>query len=88
MPLSFEIEVHSLGEAAERFAVGAKVARERAVKELHELRREAASLIIVPATVASGLGGSSGPRRNGKDPIPAGEMRQRPARTISSSIAA
>ncbi len=88
LPLAFEIETHSLGKAAERFAVGAKVAVERAVRELQELRREAASPIIVPPTVAPGLGGPGGTRGSGKDPIPAGEMRRRPARSITSSIAA
>jgi hypothetical protein len=56
LPLTFEIEASSLGEAAERFAAGAKVAVERAVKELHELRREAASSIIVPDRMPGGFG--------------------------------
>ena len=88
LPLAFEIETHLLGEAAEQFEVGAKVAVERAVRELQELRREAASPIIVPATVAPGLGGPGGTRGSGKDPISAGEMRRRPACSIISSMAA
>ena len=51
LPLTFEIEAGSLGEATEKFAAGAKVAVERAVKELQEMRREAASPIIIPDRV-------------------------------------
>jgi hypothetical protein len=64
LPLAFEIEAGSLGEAAEKFAAGAKVAVERAVKELQEMRREAASPIIIPDRVPPGLGGPGGPRGN------------------------
>jgi len=39
LPLTFEIEAGSLGEATEKFAAGAKVAVERAVRELQEMRR-------------------------------------------------
>ena len=62
LPLTFEIEAGSLGEATEKFAAGAKVAVERAVKELQEMRREAASPIISPDRVPPGLGGPGGPR--------------------------
>ena len=64
LPLTFEIEAGSLGEATEKFAAGAKVAVERAVKELQEMRREAASPIIIPDRVPPGLGGPGGPRGN------------------------
>jgi hypothetical protein len=70
VPLAFEIEAKSLGEAAERFAAGAKIAVERAVKELQELRREAASPIIIPDRVPPGLGGPGGTPGGGKIQFP------------------
>jgi len=48
LPLSFEIPADSLGAAAQKFSEGANVAMEDAVKRLEEMRREAASSIIVP----------------------------------------
>jgi hypothetical protein len=48
LPLSFEIEGKSLADAIANFAPAAKAAFEEALKELRELRREAASSIIVP----------------------------------------
>jgi len=63
LPLTFEIEAGSLGEATEKFAAGAKVAVERAVKELQEMRREAASPIIIPdrvPRVSAGPGARAG----------------------------
>ncbi|HEV2056296.1 MAG TPA: hypothetical protein VGV06_14170 [Methylomirabilota bacterium] len=65
LPLTFEIEAGSLGEATENFAAGAKVAAERAVKELQEMRREAALPIIILDRVPPGLGGPDGPRGSG-----------------------
>jgi hypothetical protein len=55
LPLSFELQADSLGQAAEKFADGANAAMEEAVKRLEELRREQASSIIVPG--AGGAGG-------------------------------
>ena len=60
LPLTFEIEARSLGEATEKFAAAAKVAVDRAVMELQEMRREAASPIIIPDRVPPGLGGPRG----------------------------
>jgi hypothetical protein len=57
LPIAFEIEAASLGEAAGRIADGAKLATERAVKELQQMRREAASSIVVPQ---GGMGGLPG----------------------------
>jgi hypothetical protein len=70
LPLTFEIEAGSLGEATENFAAGAEVAVERAVKELQETRREAASPIIIPDRVPPGLGGPGGPRGRGNIQLP------------------
>jgi len=56
LPLSFEIEARSLEEAANKYAAAAREAFERAVQELQELRRQAASSIIVPDRGMGGLG--------------------------------
>ena len=60
LPIGFEIGAGSLGEAAEKFGQLAKEAIERTVKELQELRRQAASQIVIPQ---GGLppGGGMGP---------------------------
>jgi hypothetical protein len=60
LPLAFEIEAASLGDAAEKFAAAAEVAVERAIKELQELRREAASSIVIPDRIPGGLTGPGG----------------------------
>ncbi|HEX7811400.1 MAG TPA: hypothetical protein VF460_05790 [Burkholderiales bacterium] len=57
LPLAFEIEADSLGEAAEKFAEFAAVAVERAVKELQEMRRQQSSSIVIPEGIPPGLGG-------------------------------
>ena len=48
LPIGFDIGAGSLEEAAEKFGALAKEAIERTVKELQELRRQAASSIVVP----------------------------------------
>ncbi|HEY5897258.1 MAG TPA: hypothetical protein VIV54_06820 [Burkholderiales bacterium] len=48
LPIGFEIGAGSLEEAAEKFGQLAKEAIERTVKELQEMRRQAASQIVVP----------------------------------------
>ncbi len=60
LPIAFEIPGASLDEAAGKFGALAKVAIERTVRELQELRREAASQIVVPqgGLPPGGLGGS------------------------------
>ncbi len=70
LPLAFEIEATSLGEAAEKFAAAAKVAVERAVKELQQLRREAASSIIIPEAGAAGMGAPGAIPGGGKIKLP------------------
>jgi hypothetical protein len=57
LPINFEIEANSIEEAVKQFAGAAKEAVERTVKDLQELRREAASSIVVPQGGMSGLGG-------------------------------
>ena len=48
IPIAFEIGAASLGEAAEKFGSLAAESIERTVRELQELRRQAASSIVVP----------------------------------------
>ena len=54
LPIGFEIGAGSLEEAAEKFGQLAKEAIERTVKELQELRRQAASSIVVPGAPGAG----------------------------------
>jgi hypothetical protein len=60
LPLAFEIEADSLGNAATKFAEVAKVAVERAVREFQEMRRQASSSIVIPDGIPPGLGGPGG----------------------------
>jgi hypothetical protein len=60
LPIAFEIGAGSLEEAAEKFGTLAREAIERTVKELQELRRQAASSIVIPQggmPPAGGMGG-------------------------------
>jgi hypothetical protein len=57
IPIAFEIEASSLGEAAEKFGDLAKEAIDRTVRELQELRRQASSSIVVPQGPLGGGGG-------------------------------
>jgi|SRR5690606_6753045 hypothetical protein len=63
LPLSFEIPASSLAEAVSGFGAAAKQAIERAMQELQELRRQAASSIVVPqaGVPGGGLPGAGGP---------------------------
>jgi len=66
LPIGFEIGAGSLEEAAEKFGQLAKEAIERTVKELQDLRRQAASQIVVPQGPVPGVTGGGG----GKIQIP------------------
>jgi hypothetical protein len=74
LPLSFEIPARSLGEAVEAFGEAAKVALQQTMERLEEMRREAASSIIVPEAGAAaqlgGLGGAGGLPGGGKIRMP------------------
>lgn len=48
LPIAFEIAAASLEEAAGKFGALAREAIDRTVRELQELRRQAASSIVVP----------------------------------------
>jgi hypothetical protein len=60
LPIGFEIGAGSLEEAAEKFGQLAKEAIERTVKELQELRRQAASQIVIPQGGLPPMGGAGG----------------------------
>ena len=66
LPVSFEIDADSLDSAVTGYADAAKAAVERTVKELQELRREAASSLVLPGQgggafgPGGGLGGMGG----------------------------
>lgn len=67
LPITFEIEATSLAEAVTRFGEGAKKAIEQTMEEIKELRRQAASQIVIPEAGGSGgLGGAGGLPGGGK----------------------
>jgi hypothetical protein len=71
LPINFEIEAKNLGDAVAQFGDAAKEAVERTVRELQELRRQAASSIVVPgAGGMGGLGGAGGLGGGGKIQMP------------------
>lgn len=59
LPLSFDIEAESLQEAAEKFGDAANKAVEDTMEKLRQLRREAASGLIIPES-GGGFGGPGG----------------------------
>ncbi len=48
LPLSFDIAAATLAEAVEKFGAAAQAALEETVRELEELRREAATSLVIP----------------------------------------
>ncbi|HYC45418.1 MAG TPA: hypothetical protein VED01_08000 [Burkholderiales bacterium] len=65
LPISFEIDAKNLAEAVDKFGPAAKDAVEKTVRDLQELRRQAASSIVVPqggmgSLGPGGLGGGGG----------------------------
>ena len=60
LPINFEIDAKNLAEAAAKFGPEAKDAIERTVRDLQEMRRQAASSIVVPQGGMGGLGGMGG----------------------------
>lgn len=57
VPITFEIDAASLDQAVKKFSEHAKEAVERTVKDIQELRRQAASSIVVPQGGMGGMGG-------------------------------
>jgi hypothetical protein len=72
LPLAFEIDAKTIGEAAEMFAEIAAGAVERAVRELQDLRRQASSSIVIPDAAGGlgALGGMGGLPGGGKIKLP------------------
>ena len=60
LPITFDIEAKTLLEAVDKFGPSAKEAIERTVRELQEMRRQAASSIVVPQGPVPGLGSGGG----------------------------
>jgi hypothetical protein len=60
LPLVFDIEAKTFEEALQKFPDGVKVALEQAIDEAREMRREAASRIVVPEVGAGGIGPGPG----------------------------
>lgn len=56
LPVSFEIEAKSLADAVAGYAEAAKSAVERTVRELQEMRRQAASSLVLPGQGGGGFG--------------------------------
>jgi hypothetical protein len=71
LPLGFDIPAASLDDALKKFPEAVKAALDEAIEEARELRREAASRIVVPE-VGSGaaLGPGAGPSGGGKIKFP------------------
>jgi hypothetical protein len=69
LPVSFEIEAKTLGEAVSGYADAAKTAVERTVNELQEMRRQAASGLVLPGQGGGGFG-PSGLGGSGKIQMP------------------
>lgn len=68
LPVNFKIDAASLSEALERFTGAANLAIQDTMEQLRELRRQAASSIVVPEMgKGGGLGGLGG---GGKIKIP------------------
>ena len=68
LPLSFEIEATSFEEAVAGFGDAAKTALAGTMQRLEEMRRDAASSIIVPGSGAApggGIPGAGGPPGGG-----------------------
>lgn len=76
LPLSFEIPADDLAGAVSGYAAAAKEAVDRAVRELEDMRRQAASSIVIPRGGAGGMpgggmgGGIPGAGMGGKIQLP------------------
>ena len=48
LPISFDIDAQTLTEAIDKFAAGARTGMDETMRELQQMRREAASSIVIP----------------------------------------
>jgi hypothetical protein len=69
LPISFEIDAKTLGEAVQKYGDSAKEGIENAVRELQELRRQQSSSILVPGQ-SPGLPGGLPPLGGSKIKMP------------------
>ena len=60
MPINFEIEGDTMAQAVAGFGVAASAAVERTVQQIQEMRRQAASQLVVPGGAGMGGGGLPG----------------------------
>jgi len=60
LPIHFKLEAANLAEAVQRFSETANQAIQETMEQLRELRRQAASSIVVPDMGKGGLGGLGG----------------------------
>jgi hypothetical protein len=60
LPLNFEIEAASLADAVANYGAAARDGFERTMRDLEEMRRQAASSIVIPKAGAAGLPGGLG----------------------------
>lgn len=70
MPIAFEVEADSLQTAIEKFPEASQAAVERTARELEELRREAASQIVIPKAGGGMQGGPGGGMPGGGIQLP------------------
>lgn len=70
VPINFEIEGKTLDQAVAGFAAAAAVAIERTVQQIQEMRRQAASQLVVPQGGMPNLGPGQGGRGGGKIQLP------------------
>ncbi|GAB4186436.1 MAG: hypothetical protein Tsb002_10850 [Wenzhouxiangellaceae bacterium] len=61
LPLVFEIEADSLSDAVDKFGAAAQESLEKTMEEIREMRREAASSIVVPGSGGGGMPGGGMP---------------------------
>jgi len=70
LPLVFDIDASTLEEALKKFPDAVKQAVDEAIEEARELRREAASRIVVPEVGGGGLGPGPAAGGGGKIKFP------------------
>src|SRR6266566_3874480 len=71
LPLTFEIEAQSLEDAIVKYGPAVKIAFDRAMQEIQEMRRQASSSIVLPERGAAGPGfGPGGLPGGGKIKLP------------------
>ena len=70
VPINFEIEAKSLAEAVQGFGAAAQQGIEKTMQQIQEMRRQAASQLVVPQGGMPNLGPGAGGRGGGKIQIP------------------